>query len=116
MSELILLLWKCQKKVRSQERETYSYAVYKNIKIHVFNCFILFKTLHLKFKDIAQKHITEGDETEKNRIILKGRSYVHERNHYKIIVTNIPPHVLHDLILELIKSHGIAPFSPMKFL
>lgn len=56
--------------------------IYKNVNIlHIFNYFLLLKTLYLKFRDIAQKLMTEGGKIEINRIILKDRWHVQEINH-----------------------------------
>ena len=72
--------------------------------------------MYLKTRQIAEKFMNEGGEIEINQQVIKARWYIQENNDKKLIITNVPPHVPHDIILDVFKTHGITPSSPMKFL
>ncbi|CAG7692292.1 unnamed protein product [Allacma fusca] len=72
--------------------------------------------MYLRSREIADKFLKSGGEIEIDRKLIKGRWYKQERNDKKIIISNVPPHVPHNEIINIIISHGITPSSKMKFL
>lgn len=74
--------------------------------------------IYLKTREIAEKFMNEGEEMEIviNRTIIKARQYIQNNLDKKIIITNVPPHFLHNVIIDAINSCGITPSSAMKYL
>lgn len=70
--------------------------------------------------------MNEGGKIVINRTTIKARWYIQEKLDKKIIITNVPPHVPHNVssvnvyttnvIIDVINSCRIKPFSAMKFL
>ncbi|CAG7723020.1 unnamed protein product [Allacma fusca] len=70
--------------------------------------------MYLKSADLAKQFLETDGTLEIDRKIIRARPYMTKNK--KIIISNVPPHVPHDVILNVITAHGAVPATKMNFL